>query len=143
MPEKRYTKDNYTNFNDIYKYVETDLNAEYKEIKKGRGRKITFKQFRKVVNRYLDLVIKDSIDSFNGKDFLFNMGKLQMVGYVHTKKLHKRNSQTPIRTHRTGFIYYTMVWKTNVGKYRIDLDKYYRKKYMYNILQLKKEYMVL
>tara|TARA_R110002020_G_scaffold178035_1_gene370800 strand:- start:1904 stop:2335 length:432 start_codon:yes stop_codon:yes gene_type:complete len=143
MPQERFKKDSYANFNDIYKYVEADLNAEYKEKKKGRGKKVTFRQFRKVVNKYLDLVIKDSIDSFNGKDFLFNMGKLQMVGYIQTKLLTKRHSNKKINTRRTGYVYYTMLWKTNKGRYRIDLDRYYRKKYMYNILQLKKEYEVL
>ena len=143
LPEQRYTKSSYANFNDIYKYVEERLNSEYKKKRISKGRRITFEQFRKVVNRYLDLVIKDSIDSFNGKEFLLNMGKFQMVGYIQTKILRKRNQNTRIRTHRTNFVYYTMLWKTKEGKYRIDLDKYYRKKYMYNILQLKKEYEVL
>ena len=143
MPQERFTKSSYVNFNDIYEYVEADLNAEYTKKKKGGGRRVTFRQFRKVINRYLDLVIKDAIDSFNGKEFLLNMGKFQMVGYIQTKILRKRNQNTRIRTHRTNFVYYTMLWKTKEGKYRIDLDKYYRKKYMYNILQLKKEYEVL
>ena len=98
MPKKRFTKDSYANFNDIYKYIETELNAEYEKKRKGLGRKITFRQFRKVVNKYLDLVIKESIDSFNGKDFLFNMGKLQMVGYIQTKILTKRHSEKRINT---------------------------------------------
>ena len=126
MPQERFNKDSYANFSDIYKYVEADLNAEYKERKKGKGRRI-----------------KDSIDSFNGKDFLFNMGKFQMVGYIQTKLLTKRNSNKKINTRRTGYVYYTMLWKTNKGRYRVDLDRYYRKKYMYNILQLKREYEVL
>ena len=112
MPQERFNKDSYANFSDIYKYVEADLNAEYKERKKGKGRRI-------------------------------NMGKFQMVGYIQTKLLTKRNSNKKINTRRTGYVYYTMLWKTNKGRYRVDLDRYYRKKYMYNILQLKREYEVL
>ena len=35
-----------------------------------------------------------------------------------------------------------MKWKTKHGNYKIVLDNYYKKKYLYNLNQLNKEYQV-
>jgi|5B_taG_2_1085324.scaffolds.fasta_scaffold00419_6 hypothetical protein len=141
MQDYRDTRSKYANYGDLYLSVEKELNADYDKIKPKGNMRINFREFRKIVNTYLDLVIKESIDSYNGKDFLKNFGKLQVIGHPHTKLLLNKRGN-PVRTHNLDYVFYRMKWKTKHGNYKIVLDNYYKKKYLYNLNQLNKEYQV-
>ena len=100
-------KDRKVGYRDLYDLINNDLNAEYSKVKKyKRGKRISFRQFRKIINNYLNLVIMDAIDSYNGKDFLLNMGRLQVLGIPHTKTLISKTTKKPISTWNQNLYFY-------------------------------------
>jgi len=133
-------------YRDIYDIINNDLNTEYNKVKKyKRSKRISFRQFRKIINNYLNLVIMDTIDSYNGKDFLLNMGKLQVFGIPHTKKLISHRTKKSISTFNQNFMFYTLMWlnkDVNPKKgYKFNIDKYYKKRITYLVQQKNKEYI--
>ena len=126
----------------LYDIVSDNLNTEYNKVKKNkRGKRISFNQFRKIINNYLNLVIMDAIDSYNGKDFLLNMGRLQVFGIPHTKTLVSRKTKKPISTLNQGLYFYTLMW-TGMGKaYKLNIDKYYKKRITYLVQQKDNDYL--
>ena len=142
MPEQQSTKSDSVDFQGLYDIVDKRMNADYDKVKSFSLYKITFRDFRKVAVCYLDILIKESIDSLIGKQFLYKMGRIQVVGIPHTKKMKYRNKK-PLSTARTNFMFYTMVWKTKKDNYKIYLDKYYKKKIFCNIFQKGYEYLTI
>ena len=135
-------KDRKVGYRDLYDLINNDLNAEYSKVKKyKRGKRISFRQFRKIINNYLNLVIMDAIDSYNGKDFLLNMGRLQVLGIPHTKTLISKTTKKPISTWNQNLYFYTLIWKGMGKSYQFKIDKYYKKRITYLVQQKNKEYL--